>query len=168
MDEINTSFAAYSQETFETMGKIGLLLVSGDAKNSNVMAIGWGTAGIIWGKPIFIVLVRPSRYTFGFIEKQGEFTVNVPGLDMEEIVTFCGTASGRNCNKFKEKNLTLLSAKKVASPIIKQCKIFYECRVVHRNNVISAELAPDLPSEFYPEGDYHRVYFGEILAVYKK
>ncbi|MBE0479041.1 flavin reductase family protein [Candidatus Aerophobetes bacterium] len=167
MEKINTGFTAYLQETYEIMGKIGLLLVSGDTGSSNVMAIGWGTAGIIWGKPIFIVLVRPSRYTFGFIEKKGEFTVNVPTQDMEEIVTFCGSTSGRDRNKFKEKNLTVLPAKKVVSPIIKECRIFYECRVVHKNNVIPAELAPDIPPDFYPQGDYHRVYFGEILAAYK-
>jgi len=167
MEQINTGFLHYLKDTFEIMGKIGVFLVSGNTDNPNVMAIGWGTAGIIWGKPVFIVLVRPSRYTFGLIEKTGEFTVNVPYPEMEEVVSFCGTVSGRDHDKFKEKNLTPLPGKKVKCPIIKESFIHYECRVVHKNDVIPRELFPDIPPEYYPEGDYHRVYFGEILAAYK-
>ena len=168
MQDVDTDFANHLRETFDVMNQIGLLLVSGDMKKHNVMTIGWGTAGIIWGKPVFIVLVRPSRYTYGLMEEGAAFTVNVPTLEMEDIVTFCGTASGRDHNKFKEKGLTPVAGKKVACPIIKECPIVYECRVVHKNNVIPRELFPDIPPEFYPEGDYHTVYFGEILAAYRK
>ena len=136
MGEVNTDFADYSKETFEVMGQIGVLLVSGEMEKPNVMTIGWGTIGIIWGKPIFITLVRPSRYTHGLIEKGKEFTVNVPTLEMEEVVSFCGTASGKDYDKFKEKNLTPFPGKKVKCPVIKECSIFYECRVVHKNLVI--------------------------------
>ncbi len=168
MREVSTDFTHYLKETFEVMVDMGALLVSGDEEKSNVMTIGWGTAGIIWGKPIFVVLVRPSRYTYGLIEKIGEFTVNVPTAGMEDIVSFCGTVSGRNYNKFKEKNLTPLPSKKVKPPVIKECSISFECRVVHKNDVIPKELFPDISPEFYPQGDYHRVYFGEILEVYKR
>ena len=168
MGELNIDFSGYLKETFEVMGQIGVLLVSGEMDKPNVMTIGWGTAGIIWGKPIFITLVRPSRYTHGLIEKGKEFTVNVPTLEMEEIVSFCGTVSGRDHDKFKEKNLTPLPGKKIKCPVVKKCSIFYECRVVHKNLVIPGELFPGITSEFYPQGDYHTIYFGQILAAYKK
>ncbi|GAH31050.1 unnamed protein product [marine sediment metagenome] len=167
MREVNMDFTRYLRETFKMMNETGLLLVSGDMEKSNVMTIGWGTSGIIWGKPVFIVLVRPSRYTYGFIEKIGQFTVNVPFPEMEEIVSFCGTVSGRNHDKFREKNLTAVPGRKVKCPTIRECSISYECRIVHKNDVIPAELFPDIPPEYYPQGDYHRVYFGEILAAYK-
>jgi len=64
--------------------------------------------------------------------------------------------------------LFLVSGKKVNCPIIKECPISYECRVVNRNNVIPANLFPDISPEYYPQGDYHRVYFGEILTAYKR
>ncbi len=167
MREVDMGFARYLKETFEMMNKTGLLLASGDRDKSNVMAIGWGTAGIIWGKPVFVVLVRPSRYTYGLIEKNGQFTVNVPFPEMEELVSFCGTVSGRSHHKFKEKNLTAVPGKKVECPAIRECSISYECRVVHKNDVIPVELFGDIPPEYYPQGDYHRVYFGEILTAYK-
>ena len=91
-----------------------------------------------------------------------------PEWVVEEVVSFCGTASGRDHDKFKEKNLTSLPGKKVKCPVIKECSVFYECRVVHKNLVIPGELFPGIRSEFYPQGDYHTLYFGQILAAYKK
>ena len=52
----------YSTEIVKAFAENRVLLVSqGKEGLPNVMAIGWGTVGIIWGKPIFVVLVRPSR-----------------------------------------------------------------------------------------------------------
>lgn len=168
MEVKNLNFTHYLRKTLEMMDDPGLLLLSGNANESNVMTIGWGTIGIIWGKPIFCVLVRPSRYTDSFIKKYNEFTVNVPLPRMEKIALYCGTVSGRNYNKFKEKNITLLPGKKVKCPTIKECDIVYECRVIHKNSIMPAELIPEISPKYYPKGDYHTVYFGEILAVYEQ
>ena len=45
-----------------------LLVSQGKEGLPNVMAIGWGTIGWVWGRPIFSVLVRPSRYTYKLME----------------------------------------------------------------------------------------------------
>ena len=91
--------------TMEHMKKNGLLLVSGE--KGNAMTIGWGTAGIIWGKPIFIVLVRPSRYSFRFMEYTPEFTVNVLDESYAEQIALCGSRSGREINKIEVCGFTL-------------------------------------------------------------
>jgi len=166
MEVKNLGFSRYLRKTLEMMNDPGLLLLSGNANESNVMTIGWGTIGIIWGKPIFCVLVRPSRYTDNFIKKYNEFTVNVPSAGMEETVLYCGAVSGKNYNKFKKKNITLLPGKRVKCPIIKECDIVYECRVIHKNSIVPAELMPEISPKYYPKEDYHTIYFGEILAVY--
>lgn len=118
----------------------------------NVMTITWGLVGVLWSKPVFIAAVRPERYSYNFIEEVGEFTVNVSTPDMKEVVNFCGTQSGRDRDKFKACSLTPLPGKKVRAPIIEECVIHYECRVIHR-----AEAMP-LTN--------HRLYFGEIVAAY--
>ena len=57
------------QETVKAFNEGRVLLAScGKEGVPNVMAIGWGTLGIIWRRPIFMVLVRPSRYTYKLIE----------------------------------------------------------------------------------------------------
>jgi len=65
-----------------------------------------------------------------------------------------------------EKGLTAKPGKKVKSPIVEECVIHYECRVVHKNDVIPNELTEEIRNSLYSQGNYHRIYFGEILVVY--
>ena len=166
-EKIEIGYTDRLMETFDIMGKMGLLLVSVDEKGKpNAMTIGWGTVGIIWGKPIFTVLVRPSRYTHKLIELTNDFTVNVPTEDLADVVAFCGSASGRNYDKFKEKGLTAIPSKNVKSPIIDECILHYECKVIHKNNVMKENLDGRIISSAYSSGDFHTIYYGEILSVY--
>ncbi len=154
-------------ETVRVMGEMGLLLAAQDSEGRpNAMAIGWGTPGIIWGKSIFVVYVRPSRHTYKLIEGTGAFTVNVPTPELKEAVAFCGSASGRDHDKFTETNLTAVPAKHVPAPLIEECPIQFECVVVHRNDVVPEALSDEIRTGAYPAGDFHRCYFGEILACY--
>ena len=166
MAQQDVPFDAYAVQTVRIMQQYGILLTTLDAAGKpNSMAIGWGTIGSIWSKPVFVVLVRPSRYTYGLLEQRGEFTVNVIPPDMQPIVEYCGTVSGRDRDKFADKGLTPLPAKTIATPNIAQAVVNYECKVVHRNDLLPAQLAEDIARSAYPQGDFHRVYFGQILHV---
>lgn len=162
-------YADCLEETIRAFEESRVLLVSqGKQGLPNAMAIGWGQIGIIWGKPIFTVLVRPSRYTYKLIEETGDFTVNIVPPQLKDVVQYCGTTSGRSHDKFQEKSLTAISSSKVKTPMIKQCILHYECKIVYKNDLISAELKASIISAFYPKGDFHRFYFGEILACQKE
>jgi flavin reductase (DIM6/NTAB) family NADH-FMN oxidoreductase RutF len=153
-------------ETLATMGKHGLLLNSvGADGRPNTMTIGWGCAGTIWARPVFVVLVRPSRFTFANIDATGEFVVSVPAEDMHETCMYCGTASGRDVDKFAERGLTPTKAKAVEVPLIAQCVRHYECKVVHRNDVLDAEISPEIRADAYPQGNLHRLFYGHVLRV---
>lgn len=157
---------ALARETYVRMANDGILLASLDAASKlNPMTIGWGVFGWIWSKPIFTVLVRPSRYTYGCVEATGDFTVNVQPADRKDIADFCGTVSGRDHDKMAELDLTALPSTRVNSPGIAECPIVFQCAVVHLNDVRPAELRQDIKGEYYPDGDFHRVYFGQILNV---
>ena len=155
------------QETMDALTHEGLLLCSvGTDGKPNAMTIGWLTGGVVWGKPILTVLVRPSRFTYTRLGRVNEFTVNVLPASFAEAVQHCGTASGRDGDKFAHTRLRSVAAQKVRVPVIEQGVVHYECRVVHTNEVIPANLAADIQSSAYANGDYHRVYFGEVLAAY--
>ncbi len=155
------------EETVDTMTKHGLLLCSVGADGKpNVMAIGWMTGGVIWGRPILCVYVRPSRHTYSRLEEVGEFTVNVLPTEFAEAVNYCGTVSGRNKDKFSETGLKPSPAQKVKVPIIEQGIIHYECVVMHKNDVLPEFLSKEIAESAYPQGNFHRIYFGEIVAVY--
>jgi flavin reductase (DIM6/NTAB) family NADH-FMN oxidoreductase RutF len=114
---------------------------------------------------MFVVLVRPSRYTFGNIQAHGEFVVSVPDDGMAETCEYCGTESGRDVSKFAECGLKPIDAETVSVPLIGQCVRHYECRVVNRNDVIDAEIADELRASAYPQGNFHRLFYGQILRT---
>lgn len=165
MTKVEVPLTAYADATVRVLNDCGCLLVSGRLEKANVMTIGWGLIGPLWGKPFFMMAVRPSRYTYKFVEEIGDFTVNVPKRGMEEIVEYCGSVSGREHNKFEERRLTVESAKCVNSPIISDCVVHFECKVAYKVNVIPSRLPRDILRECYPRGDYHTLCFGEILAT---
>ena len=73
MERHEVPFTYQYERTMELLARPGLLLAATKRSGaSNVMTIGWGTLGIIWGRKIFVVLVRPSRYTYQFIEDSGD------------------------------------------------------------------------------------------------
>ncbi len=148
----------------DIMTSQGLLLGSYDATGkANVMTIGWGSIGSIWGIPVWIVLVRPSRHTYQCIEHGGCFTVNVPTRDMGMVSAKCGSSSGRDTDKFAACGLTAERGMTVLAPTVAQCPIVYECQVIHSNDVLPAKLADEILSGAYVDGDFHRIYFGKIL-----
>jgi flavin reductase (DIM6/NTAB) family NADH-FMN oxidoreductase RutF len=160
------SYDAFLKETVSLIANNGALLVTQHREDKpNVMTIGWGLVGIVWGLPIFTVLVRPSRFTYRRVDESGEFTVNIPYPSMSETVLYCGTVSGRNNDKFKEKSLTPIPSKTVSSPLIAQCAIHYECKTVHKNDIASGTFPDSINDEFYPENDFHRVFYGRILRT---
>jgi flavin reductase (DIM6/NTAB) family NADH-FMN oxidoreductase RutF len=156
----------YFEQTCRVMSSGGALLVSLDKHGKpNPMTIGWGTIGIIWGRPIFVALVRHSRYTHECLEHTGDFTVNIPPPSLSDAQTTCGTVSGRDHDKMAEENLTPLPSLVVKSPGIEECAIIYECRVVQKTDVIPGNFDPEVVKQFYPQGDFHTVYFGEIVRA---
>lgn len=167
MAKVTIRYTDHFQDTIQRLREDGLLLVTAGAGGKpNVMTIGWGAIGSIWGRPVWIVLVRPSRYTYSRLEEVPEFTVNVPPKELAAAVAHCGTVSGRAHDKFQEMRLTTAPSRQVRPPVIAECVIHYECRVLHRNDLVPDALVQAVRDEFYPQDDFHRVYFGEIVASY--
>lgn len=169
MSRVQVPYDRHFSELCKSLSSGGALLVSLDENGRpNAMTIGWAQLGIIWGKWICTVLVRPSRYTYGCCNATGDFTVNVPYPEQAEQALFCGTESGRDHDKFAECGFTAAPARSgaIASPYIAECGLAYECKTVLLNEVIPANLAAEVAEGCYPSGDYHRIYFGEVLAAH--
>ena len=166
MAKVKVRYTDYFAQTIQRMREDGLLLVTlGKDGKPNVMTIGWGTMGSIWSRPVFIVLVRPSRHTYSRLEQVSDFTVNVPPRELAAAVSHCGTVSGRDHDKFQEMHLTPIPSREVRPPIIQECVVHYECRTLHRNDLAPDTLVQAVREEFYAAGDFHRIYFGEIVAA---
>jgi flavin reductase (DIM6/NTAB) family NADH-FMN oxidoreductase RutF len=147
--------------------KQSLILTAGDfaAGHYNAMAVGWGSFGTMWDRPIAMVVVRPQRYTYEFIEKYDTFTLCAFPPGYRKAVDLIGTKSGRDGDKIAEAGLTAVAAGAVAAPIFAQAELVVECRKIFRTVYEPSQFIDPSIDRNYLKKDYHRVYFGEILAV---
>lgn len=147
----------------------GIFLTTKYNDKVNSMVIGWGTLGVIFEKPIFIVYVRNNRFTHELLEKTTEFTVNVPinGID-NKTFRICGSKSGRDLDKIKESNLTLVEPNKISVPGIKEIPLTIECKVIYKFDEETEKLPIEIQKRFYSyeKGTYHTAYYGEIVDAY--
>ncbi|MEY8308518.1 flavin reductase family protein [Erysipelotrichaceae bacterium 51-3] len=167
MRRIPINIYEYAGQILEQLPK-GILLSTRADDKMDTMVIGWGTLGTDWGLPVFTVFVRQSRYTKVLLDKNPEFTINVPlkDADVRRIIGFCGTKSGRDYDKFKEMDLTVVPGEKVLAPAIAQFPITLECKVIYQQDQDAAAIPADIKKRYYPTGDYHTAYTGQIISAY--
>lgn len=158
----------YSNKVLEKM-RPGIFLTTKSKGVINTMIIGWGGINMIWGKPIFMVLVRESRATFDLIEDSNEFTVSVPfDNQLNGAIKICGTKSLRDMNKFEYCNLTPIPGRVIDTPIIGEAKLHYECKVLYKHKLDKDMLPNEINESHYDkkDGSYHTIYYGEIMDQY--
>lgn len=165
-------------DVFEYAGLIckqmskGILLTTKVDDYVNTMTIGWGTLGIEWGKKLFVAYVRESRFTREVIDKNGEFTINVPLENTDhEITRYCGSKSGRNTDKIQDLKLTLVESDIIGVPGIKELPLTLECRVMYSHKQNANELPTPTIERYYPieengMRDNHIAYYAEIVNAY--
>ena len=142
----------------------------------NTMAIEWGTLGNLRAKPVFTAFVRDSRFTREMLDRNPEFTINIPDGEYDrKIFKICGGKSGRDTDKIEEADLTPVDGISVSVSGILELPVTLECRVICRQP-LDVSIAPDdVKRRFYPHNpgrdhdndeDDHIIYIGEILNSY--
>jgi len=96
----------------------------------NFMTAAWG--GIANSEPPMIsVAIRHGRYTRKGITENLTFSVNIPSVDMVKAVDYCGITSGAKVDKVKACQFKVFYGKLDNAPLVEQCPVNLECRVVH-------------------------------------
>jgi flavin reductase (DIM6/NTAB) family NADH-FMN oxidoreductase RutF len=144
-----------------------LLLTAGEflPGKYNAMTISWGSAGTIWNKPFFQVVVRESRYTRKFMESGEFFTLSAFPEDHRPALSLLGARSGRDSDKIKTSGLTPIPSKLAPAPGYAEAELIVECRKMYWQDIDPSHFLDPSITANYPKGDYHRAYFGEIVAV---
>ncbi len=161
----------YAPQILSAVGS-GVLMTTQADGEVDTMTIGWGHLGIEWYRPIFIAYVRQSRHTKSLVDKNPEFTVNIPlGAADKEIIRVCGTQSGRDVDKVQKLNLTLVPGETVSVPAIKEMPLTLECKVIYKQDQVLSAISEADRDRFYKagtpnDGDFHTAYYGEITAAY--
>jgi flavin reductase (DIM6/NTAB) family NADH-FMN oxidoreductase RutF len=145
-----------------------LVLTSGDFAQGkfNAMTIGWGSFGVMWGVPFVQVVVRPTRYTYEFMERYDTFTVCAFPEKYAQALQILGTKSGRDCDKIAEARLTPIRSSMVEAPGYVEAELVLECRKIYWDDLKNNHFLNQKIEKKYPYKDYHRIYFGEIMAVF--
>ena len=159
-----TSDLEKGMQEFCTTG--AFLTVTGAGK-TNTMTISWGFVGFMWGKPHFITVVRPQRYTNQIFESNADsFTVSIPyDGKLKEALTICGTKSGRDIDK--SEIVEFIPSVSVSSPVVAGCDLYYECKIKTAQKLDGSLLPEDIVKNFY-DNDFHIQYIGEIVECYVK
>jgi flavin reductase (DIM6/NTAB) family NADH-FMN oxidoreductase RutF len=108
------------------------LVTSVDAEgNANIITLG-EIYNLSIRKPVIVGIgIAPERYSHQLICQCREFVVNLPRASMLDKVLACGKVSGRSQpDKFRLAGLTPIAAQKVKPPLIAECPINLECRLV--------------------------------------
>jgi flavin reductase (DIM6/NTAB) family NADH-FMN oxidoreductase RutF len=94
----------------------------------NIITISW-TGTICTDPAMCYISVRPGRFSYNIIKKNGEFVINVTTKSLAFATDWCGVKSGKDHNKFTEMGLTPVPASKIKAPMIKESPVNIECIV---------------------------------------
>ena len=162
-------FIRYLDKSLKYLHRQGAFLTVKGKEATNVTTISWGNIGFEWGRPIFTILIRKSRYAHELLQETDEFTVSIPTTpSMKKSLQVCGSKTGRKTDKFKEAGITQYPSKNLETPVVKEADIFYECRIVYRHKIDPDVLGGDIDKTSYLDGDYHEIFYGEIIGAYGK
>lgn len=117
-----------------------VLVTCGDIDaEKNAITLAW--VGVAASEPPCVTIaVRPTRYSFGLIQRYGDFVVNVPAAHHVGILKYCGSVSGRNEDKFKGAGITPVPAERTRAPLVEEFPLNLECKVKSRISLGSHDL----------------------------
>ncbi|MFA5361945.1 MAG: flavin reductase family protein [Candidatus Omnitrophota bacterium] len=118
------------EKSTRLIGSGNLILVTSAYKEkANIVTIAWHSP-LCRKPPLVGISVAKSHLSREFIQKSGEFIINIPDEQLLEKTVFCGSISGREREKFPEAGLTPVKAKHlVKTPVIGECPGYIECYV---------------------------------------
>jgi flavin reductase (DIM6/NTAB) family NADH-FMN oxidoreductase RutF len=157
----------FNLNIFDLWANQWLLLTAGDfeKKSYNTMTVAWGSLGLMWNKPFAQVVVRPTRYTYEFMEQYDTFTLCAFPLRYRKALQLLGSKSGRYGDKIAESGLHPIAAKKVAAPVFAEAELIFECCKIFWDDFKPDHFIDSSIQNNYPLKDYHRIYFGEIIQI---
>ena len=154
-------------KAFQNLGNEWAVLAAGDENRSNAMTISWGSLGFIWQRPVITVLVRPQRHTHLFTEEFENLSVCFFDRSHRKALAVMGAESGRDKDKAALAGLT--PTFHYGAPSFEEAYLTVAARKLYRGRFEpQGFLAPEIDEEFYPEKDYHTIYYAELLKAYGK
>ena len=151
---------------FAAIGDQWMLITAGTKERCNTMTASWGGLGVLWGAPMATAYIRPQRYTKQFVDENEYFTLSFFSENYRPQLNLCGAKSGRDIDKVKECGFTVAEGAGGA-PYFEQAELVLVCRKRMAMPMDEAAMPADVKDKWY-KGDYHTMYWGEIVEALKK
>lgn len=151
---------------FHMIGNEWMLITAGDSHAFNTMTASWGGIGVLWGKNVATVYIRPERFTKEFVDQNGLFTLSFFDETYRKALQFCGSNSGRDCDKTKETGLTPWFTDNTTA--FQEAKLVLICRKLYSQKLTpECTIDPEIKKWYQKEG-WHTMYVAEICKAYAK
>jgi flavin reductase (DIM6/NTAB) family NADH-FMN oxidoreductase RutF len=159
----------------QRIGSAWMLITAGDVSkdksNWNTMTASWGGLGVLWGRNVAFMFIRPSRHTYHFANSSALFTLSFFDESYRKALELCGEKSGRDIDKASEAGLTPIvfgSGLAAGAVGFKEAKEIIVCRKLYTHDFEPSKfLDPASIEKSYNGSDYHRMFIGEILSLQK-
>lgn len=133
----------------------------------NTMTASWGGFGVMWNKEVVFVVIRPQRYTKEFVDNADSFSLTFFDKDFKKQLSYLGSVSGRDEQKIERAGLTVMLDNKI--PYYKEAEmVVFAKKLFHQPLLESSFLYKEIVEQWYPEGDFHILYIGEITKLLTK
>ena len=156
-----------TRNPFTLIGDDWMLVTAEKDGKANTMTASWGGVGILWGKTVATIYIRPQRYTKEFLDAVDHFSLSVLPAEHKKTLGYLGSVSGRDEDKIAKSGLTL--AHEAETPYFDEAELVLVCRKLYKQDMDSAcFLDKECDEKWYAAKDYHAVYIAEIEQVLKK
>ncbi|MDD5082706.1 MAG: flavin reductase family protein [Dehalococcoidales bacterium] len=99
--------------------------------------------------PMLSVAFQHHRHTLKGVKQNGTFSVNIPSVGLVKETDYCGLVSGRETDKVADCKFEIFYGKLSNAPMIVECPVNLECRVIHILNLGSHEMVVGQIEEAY-------------------
>uniref|UniRef100_UPI0032173477 flavin reductase family protein n=1 Tax=uncultured Draconibacterium sp. TaxID=1573823 RepID=UPI0032173477 len=72
------------------------------------------------------------RFCYSLIDETKEFGLNIPATDLCDSILKVGTTHSHEVDKFAESGLTPIPGQRISTPLIKECFMNIECKVIYQ------------------------------------
>ncbi len=136
-------------------------------KDYNTMTASWGGVGVLWGKPVAFVFIRPERHTFSFTEKGDLMTLSFFSEEYKGALAVCGKKSGRDTDKAAECSLTprFIEDSRGRYAYFDEASRVLLCRKLYSADIEENRFIDLDCLESYKNGGFHKMYICEITKV---
>lgn len=157
-----------NDNAIKMIGKDWILITAGNSEDYNMMTASWGTLGWLWERPVSTIYVRPQRHTHNYTEREDYYTVCFFDDPDKEVLRLMGTVSGKDFDKMNYEKLSPIETPN-GSIAFKEAHLIIECKKLY-STVLKEEEFSDTNTinNIYSTKDFHTVYIGEIIGVWRK